>query len=128
MAEAEAGAAATEAGAAAAEGPDLMVLASELASNLAGVSTESDGGRVSYRRGDTVFARVSADALEVRLPEDIADAAERTPDTVLIPGQLGWIRFAPRGSERHVTDRATAWFETAWRHADDRDATTNGSA
>jgi hypothetical protein len=96
-----------------------MVLTAELAGDLEGVVRDGDGGRVSYRRGETVFARVSADALEVRLPEDIADAAERTPDTVAIPGAAGWVRFAPRGAEQHVTDRATAWFETAWRHADD---------
>ena len=101
-----------------AEAPDLMVLAAELAGTLEGTAWDGDGGRVSYRRGDVVFARVSTDGLEVRLPEDIADAAERTPDTAALPGQPGWIRFTPRGSERHVIDRATAWFQTAWRHAE----------
>ena len=98
-------------------GPDLMVLAADLAAELDDVSSAGDEGVVSYRRGGTVFARVSADALEVRLPADIADAALRTPDTAALPGGAGWLRFAPLGRERHVLDRATAWFQMAWRHA-----------
>jgi len=100
-----------------ASGPDLMVLVVDLASELGQVSSSGDAGIVSYQRAGTVFARVSADALEVRLPADIADAALRTPDTAAIPGAAGWLRFSPRGRERHVVDRATAWFQMAWRHA-----------
>jgi hypothetical protein len=98
-------------------GPDLMVLADELAGELEEVSTHGDGGVVTFQRADVVFARVSADAIELRLPPDIAEAALRTPDTGAVAGASGWVRFAPRGRERHVTDRATAWFQTAWRHA-----------
>lgn len=98
-------------------GPDLMVLIADLAAESDGVSSSGDGGIVSYQRGAVLFARVSADALEVRLPADIADAALRTPDTAAIPGEPGWLRFSPRGRERHVVDRATAWFQLAWRHA-----------
>jgi hypothetical protein len=98
-------------------GPDLMVLSADLAAELGDVSSSGDGGVVSYQRTGTIFARVSADTLEVRLPADIADAALRTPDTSPIPGDTSWVRFTPRGRERHVTDRAAAWFEMAWRHA-----------
>ena len=55
--------------------------------------------------------------LEVRLPTDIAEAALRTPDTALDPDDRGWVRFTPAEAERHVGDRATAWFQIAWRHA-----------
>jgi hypothetical protein len=99
------------------DAPDLIALAAELAGDLEAVTSAKEGGLVVYQRRAAVFARVSADALEVRLPDDIAEAAERTPDTVSLPGQPGWIRFTPRSSERHVIDRATAWFQTAWRHA-----------
>jgi len=98
-------------------GPDLMVLVADLAAESDDVSSSGDEGIVSYRRGTVLFARVSADALEVRLPADIADAALRTPDTAAIPSDAGWLRFSPRGRERHVVDRATAWFQMAWRHA-----------
>lgn len=82
------------------------------------VATEDAAGGVTvYRRGDREIARMSAHALEVRLPPDIADAATRTPDTILIGGEQGWIRFTPTSAERHVADRAEAWFRTAWRHA-----------
>ena len=97
-------------------GPDLMALAAELAAELEDVHASGEGGIVTYDRGATVFARVSADAIEVRLPDDIAEAALRTPDTLPLSG-VGWLRFEPQGRERHVTDRASAWFQTAWRHA-----------
>ena len=98
-------------------GPDLMVLLAELAAELDEVTSSGDGGVVTYQVAGVVFSRVSADALEVRLPADIAEAALRTPDTTALAGAPGWLRFAPRGRERHVTDRATAWFQMAWRHA-----------
>ena len=99
---------------------DLLVLAAELADELGDVTVSGDGGVVSYRRGDAVFAQATADALELRLPEDIAEAALRTPDTFAVPGRAGWVRFVPTDDERHVSDRATAWFQTAWRHAEGR--------
>ena len=56
--------------------------------------------------------------MELRLPEDIAEAALNTPDTVPVSGQAGWVRLEPVGVEGHVIDRASAWFLTAWRHAE----------
>jgi len=105
-----------------ASGPDLMVLVADLAAELDDVSSEADGGIVTYRRGQAVFARVSADALEVRLPPDIAEAAALTPDAAELasPQGQGWVRFAPRTEERHDIDRAVAWFQTAWRHSEGR--------
>jgi hypothetical protein len=100
--------------------PDLQALAAELAVGLDEVTAATEAGLVVYRRGSAPFARASTAALEIRLPDDIAEAAERTPDTTVLPAQAGWIRFAPRTGERHVIDRATAWFQTAWRHAGDR--------
>ena len=99
--------------------PDLAGLCAELADELDEVSGSADGDAVAYRRGGAVFARVSGSTLEVRLPTDIADAALRTPDTALDPADRGWVRFTPADDEHHVTDRATAWFHTAWRHAAD---------
>lgn len=63
-----------------------------------------------------VFAHVSSAGMEVRLPADIAEAALRTPDTAAT-AERGWVRITPPTDERHVSDRATAWFHTAWRHA-----------
>jgi hypothetical protein len=99
--------------------PDLAGLCVELADELDEVSSSADGGVTAYARGGAVFARVSGLTMEIRLPADIADAALRTPDTVVDPDDRGWVRFTPADDERHVIDRATAWFQTAWRHAAD---------
>lgn len=72
---------------------------------------------VGYLREETLFAVSVQGRLEVRLPADIADAALRTPDTTASPRGAGWIAFVPRTAERHVADRARAWFVTAWRNA-----------
>jgi hypothetical protein len=97
--------------------PDLAGLCSGLADELDEVTSTADGDVTSYQRGGAVFARVSGTSLDTRLPEDIGAAALRTRDTAPA-GERGWIRFTPGDDERHVIDRATAWFQTAWRYAD----------
>ena len=98
---------------------DLTSLCADVAADLDGVTSSADGELTAYARGGAVFARVAAARLEVRLPADIAEAALRTPDTALDPDDRGWLVFTPAGTERHVTDRATAWFQLAHRHAND---------
>ena len=100
------------------QGPSLDDLTNGLAEELEGVQVSAEGDVSSYARGAVTFARASSRLLEARLPEDIAEAALRTSDTAAIPGEPGWIRFTPTNDERHVADRAEAWFLTAWRHAD----------
>jgi len=97
----------------------LDALTDGLAEELEGVTTSVADDVTSYARGGAVFARASASLLEVRLPEEIADAALRTPDTSRVPGERDWIRFTPAIDERHVVDRAEAWFLTGWRHSQD---------
>lgn len=97
--------------------PSLDVLADSLVEDLDGVTRSAAADITSYARGSSPFARASSRVLEVCLPEDIADAALRTPDTSRIPDEPGWIRFAPASAERHVADRAEAWFLTGWRHS-----------
>jgi hypothetical protein len=96
--------------------PDLASLCADVADELDEVAVSGDGDSVAYSRGGILFARVTESVLEVRLPLDIADAALRTTDTAAGP-EAAWIRFAPTNGERHVIDRAIAWFQTAWRHA-----------
>lgn len=97
--------------------PDLADLCAVLADGLEEVTSSADGAATSYVRDGVVFARVTGSTLEVRLPGDIAEAALRTPDTARSQ-ERGWIRFAPADSDRHVGDRAEAWFYTGWRHAE----------
>lgn len=99
--------------------PDLAGLCAQLADESDEVSSSADGDATAYSRGGVAFARVAGSRLEVRLPGDIAEAALRTPDTARAD-ERGWITFTPADAERHVTDRAEAWFYTAWRHAEGR--------
>jgi hypothetical protein len=99
--------------------PDLAGFCADAAAELDEVTSSTDGGVTSFARGGAVFARAERGRLEVRLPTDIAEAALRTPDTALDPDDRGWVRFTPADAERHVTDRAMAWFHIAWRHAED---------
>jgi hypothetical protein len=96
--------------------PDLAGLCADLADELDEVSRSTDGDVAVYSRRGTVFARVMGSSLELRLPLDIAEAALRTTDTAAL-SEAGWVAFAPTSGERHVIDRASAWFQTAWRHA-----------
>jgi hypothetical protein len=90
------------------------VLAS-LLDEAADVETPADR---EYARGGTTFAaRPAEDVVELRLGEDIADAAMRTPDTNSSPRGPGWVRFAPREWDDHAFDRLEAWFLVAWRMA-----------
>jgi hypothetical protein len=99
--------------------PDLAGLCAELAAELDEVTSSSEGAAVVYSRSGVEFARTSGSTLRVRLPVDIADAARNTPDTALDPDDRGWLVFSPTDDERHVTDRASAWFRIAWKHAQD---------
>lgn len=103
---------------------ELDELIAYVAAELEDVSAEPEPDDLSvtrYRRRESVFARVSRAALELRLPLDIREAVLRTPGTSAIPDRQGWLRFEPAPGELNVEDRAEAWFRTAWRYAGDRD-------
>ena len=99
--------------------PDLGALCAGCAAELDDAIGSSDGATTAYRREGVEFARVEGARLRVRLPVDIAEAALNTPDTTLDPDDRGWLVFSPSSDERHVVDRATAWFRLAWKHAND---------
>ena len=65
-----------------------------------------------------VFAVFAAGVADFRLGEAVSAAALRTTDTKASALGAGWVRFAPRRLDAHARDRAIAWFESAWRHAD----------
>jgi hypothetical protein len=99
--------------------PDLAGLCAGLAPELDEVTSSSDGAALVYTREGIEFARVEGATLRVRLPVDIAEAALNTPDTKLDPDDRGWLIFTPADAQRHVIDRASAWFRLAWKHAVD---------
>ncbi len=65
-----------------------------------------------------VFAAFAGDKAEFHLGDAVGAAALRTPDAKASARGAGWVRFAPRRLDAHARDRAIAWFESAWRHAD----------
>ena len=73
---------------------------------------------VEYARDGTVFAMQSSlDEVELRVGENIADAAMRTPHTSASARGDDWVRFAPPTWDKLATDRLEAWFRVAWRFA-----------
>lgn len=89
----------------------------EMASRLAGVERRQDGGSVIFLRASQPFAVVEGDSVAFRLDPLIAAAAAATPDAAPSPRGKEWVQFSPRELDRFATDRATAWFESAWRRA-----------
>lgn len=71
-----------------------------------------------YARDGVVFAaRPDEDVFELRLGDEIAEAAMRTPDTGPSSRGAAWVRFAPATWDEIAFDRLEAWFRVAWRLA-----------
>jgi hypothetical protein len=71
-----------------------------------------------YARGGVTFAaRPTDDVVELRLGEEIGEAAMRTPETGPSGRGPDWVRFAPHEWDEHAFDRLEAWFLVAWRFA-----------
>jgi hypothetical protein len=90
------------------------------ADDLANVSTSpSLGGGVTWARGSEVFAALDGEgaSADFRLDPAVAAAAARTPDTAASSRGPGWVSFRPATLDAHGEDRASAWFESAYRHA-----------
>ena len=96
----------------------LGELLAESAIDFAGCSVEAgaDGGR-TWSRNRRPFAALSADGrtAEFLLDPAVADAAVRTPDVRPSARGGGWVAFAPAELDDHATDRAVAWFASAYR-------------
>lgn len=98
-------------------GGTIDELLEELTQELGGVRTGRAGGATEYLRGATAFAVSDGRAVELRLGDEIADAAARTPSTSLSRRGPDWVRFAPPTLDDHAADRLEAWFRVAWRAA-----------
>jgi len=98
-------------------------LAEALATAAAGLEPierrAGTGGAVEYLRAGRPVAILEAggSAASFLLSPAVADAALRTPDTAPSTRGRGWITLRPTILDSHAVDRATAWLESAWRHA-----------
>ena len=101
----------------AAESPAEAV--DRLARELDEVRRREVGKAVEYDRAGIVFAAREAGRLSFRLRADIAEHALRTPETSTSTRGREWVTLASEATDTFTVDRATAWFESAWRLAGD---------
>jgi hypothetical protein len=99
--------------------PTLRDLVVEAIDGLDEVTPTRDGAATVYARAGHPFAALTERELEARLEPFVATAALRTADTTESPRGSGWVHFAPPTLDRFAADRAVAWIEHAWRHAED---------
>jgi hypothetical protein len=80
------------------------------------MGTGTDGA-TSWSYGGTVFAVLSADGSSASFLLDpiVANAAARTPDVKRSRRGDGWVDVTPKVVDRHVYDRARAWFLSGHR-------------
>ena len=71
----------------------------------------------TWSSGGRVFATLSADGSTASFLLDpiVANAAARTPDVSRSSRGPGWVDMAPQVVDRHVYDRARAWFLSGHR-------------
>lgn len=80
------------------------------------VGSDDDAG-TTWSYGGTVFAVLAADGASASFLLDpiVANAAARTPDVKRSRRGGGWVDMAPKVVDRHVYDRARAWFLSGHR-------------
>jgi len=76
-----------------------------------------DDGATTWAYGGTVFALLSTDGVSASFLLDpiVANAAARTPDVKRSRRGDGWVDLTPKVVDRHVYDRARAWFLSGHR-------------
>lgn len=97
--------------------PSLARLLEDLAQPKDDVTAVQVDASTAWSRAGRVFAAAGPAGVELRLERAIAAAASRTPDAGPSARGLEWVRFNPRELDGHAVDRATAWFELAYRLA-----------
>lgn len=97
------------------EEPSLSDVLDSLLDEAGDVTTPTDR---EYARDGVVFAaRPDEDVFELRLGDEITEAALRTPGTAPSTRGSAWVRFAPPEWDDMALDRLEAWFQVAWRLA-----------
>jgi hypothetical protein len=95
--------------------PSVSDVLDALLDEVGDVEPATDG---EYARQGIVFVgRPEPDVLELRLGEEITEAAMRTPNTGPSTRGPAWVRFAPTVWDDLAFDRLEAWFRVAWRLA-----------
>jgi len=81
----------------------------------------ADDGQIEFLRGGQPFAAVDPDGAwaSFQLTATVAAAALRTPETEASARGPRWVTLRPATLDGPAIDRASAWFESAWRAAGD---------
>jgi hypothetical protein len=96
----------------------LAALLDESAAERDDVERIEGEGSVTFRRAGLDFAILEADGrASFRLGSVLAPAASRTPAVVASERGPDWVRFGPPLLDRFARDRASSWFEAAYRRA-----------
>jgi hypothetical protein len=95
----------------------LVEVLDEAGSTVDRVDRRDSDGAVEFLVDGRPFAALAGDTAEFHLEPVVARAALGTPDTVASPRGPDWVAFRPLELDRFATDRATAWFLSAWRRA-----------
>lgn len=95
----------------------LPATVAEVIVDLPESRSHSADGVITWTRGETAFAALSPEGIEIRLDPGIAAAAARTPDTERSSRGPEWVRFSPSELDGHAVDRLRAWLELGYRRA-----------
>ncbi|MEX2011422.1 MAG: hypothetical protein WEF51_04195 [Chloroflexota bacterium] len=95
----------------------LAELFDEAGSTVGAVDRREVRGGVEYLVDDRPFASLADGTAEFRLEPLVGRAALGTPDAMPSLRGPDWVAFRPAELDRFASDRATAWFLSAWRHA-----------
>lgn len=72
-----------------------------------------------YAHNGVAFAhRTDEEAIDLRLGDEIGEAALRTPDTHPSSRGPDWVSFTPKAWDHMAADRLKAWFRLAWKLAE----------
>jgi hypothetical protein len=99
----------------------------DAAAELPDVGRADVGAGVEWSVAGVVFAAATADTAEFRLDHVVARAALGTPDTRSSARGAEWVAFSPRQLDRFASDRADAWFASAYHRASAAPATRRES-
>jgi hypothetical protein len=95
----------------------LAEMFDEAVASVGSVDRRDVNGGVEYLVDEQPFAALTGDTAEFRLDRLVGRAALGTPDAMPSPRGPEWIAFRPAALDRFASDRATAWFLSALRHA-----------
>lgn len=95
----------------------LAELFDAAAATLDAIDRREGNGVIEFAIDGRPFAALASGGAEFRLGPHVGRAALGTPDATPSSRGPDWVAFRPPELDRFASDRATAWFLSAWRYA-----------